>query len=249
VKVCDSTGFCYASAAVDGITYAGDIQLDVINMSFFVDDDDFQESTEYKCMDDPTQKAFRRAVERAIQYARGQGVTPVAALGNSDDDLANPPEPFENNCDVVPAETSGVVGTSALGAQSEKASYSNWGTGAVDVAAPGGNGSNGDCLTTVLSTIPGDAYVCVRGTSMASPHAAGVAALIVSQFGTLGSDGDVKMSPTKVESHLQGSVVDIGLSGYDECFGNGRIDALRAVQHDTSSASDPTAPHCPEYDE
>jgi subtilisin family serine protease len=249
VKVCDSTGLCYASAAVDGITYAGDIQLDVINMSFFVDDDDFQESTEYKCMDDPTQKAFRRAVERAIQYARGQGVTPVAALGNSDDDLANPPEPFENNCDVVPAETSGVVGTSALGAQSEKASYSNWGTGAVDVAAPGGNGSNGDCLTTVLSTIPGDAYVCVRGTSMASPHAAGVAALIVSQFGTLGSDGDVKMSPTKVESHLQGSVVDIGLSGYDECFGNGRIDALRAVQHDTSSASDPTAPHCPEYDE
>jgi subtilisin family serine protease len=248
VKVCDTSGFCYASAAVDGITYSGDQQFDVINMSFFVDDDDFQESTEYKCMDDPTQKAFRRAVERAMQYARGQGVTPVAALGNSDDNLASPPEPNENDCDVVPAETSGVIGTSALGSRSQKASYSNWGSGAVDVAAPGGSGANGDCVNTVLSSVPGG-YLCVQGTSMASPHAAGVAALIVSQFGTLGSDRDVKLSPTRVEAAMQGTTVDIGLPGYDECFGNGRIDAFRAVADDSSSLSDDTALHCPEYDE
>ena len=84
---------------------------------------------------------------------------------------------------------------------------------------------------------------------MASPHAAGVAALIVSQFGTLGADGDVKMSPTKVEAYLQASAIDIGLPGYDECFGHGRIDALRAVRHDTSRAYDATAPFCPEYEE
>lgn len=84
---------------------------------------------------------------------------------------------------------------------------------------------------------------------MASPHAAGVAALIVSQFGSVGNDGDVKLSPTKVEALLQGSAIDIGLAGYDECFGNGRVDALRAVTGDTSSASDPAAPHCPEYAE
>jgi subtilisin family serine protease len=247
VKVCDTAGYCYASAVVGGITYAGDAKLDVINMSFFVDDDTLLSSTEFKCMDDPTQRAFRRSVERSIQYARGQGVTPVAALGNSDNDLAHPAA--GNNCDVVPAETSGVIGTMALGPMSQKASYSSYGTGATDVAAPGGAGTTGDCTNTVLSTFPGNSYGCIQGTSMASPHATGVAALIVSQFGVLGSDGDVKMSPTKVEAYLQSSTIDIGLSGYDKCFGNGRIDALRAVQHDTSRAYDAAAPFCPEYQE
>ena len=246
VKVCDTTGFCYASAVVDGITYAGDQRFDVINMSFFVDDEGIQESTEFKCMDDPTQRAFRQAVERAIQYARNQGVTPVAALGNSDEDLAHP-SADGNNCDVVPAETEGVVGTMALGRQSQKAGYSNYGTGATDVAAPGGT-ANGDCTLGVPSTIPGG-YGCFQGTSMASPHAAGVAALIVSQFGVLRADGDVDMSPSSVENYLQATTIDIGLSGYDECFGNGRIDALRAVTHDTSRAYDATAPFCPEYEE
>jgi subtilisin family serine protease len=252
VKVCDASGFCYASAAVDGITYAGDQRFDVINMSFFVDDDGFQESTEFKCMDDPTQRAFRQAVERAIQYARNQGVTPVAALGNSDQDLAHPtddpdtPQEENNACDVVPAETQGVVGTMALGNASQKAGYSNYGTGATDVAAPGGT-ANGDCVRGVPSTIPGG-YACLQGTSMASPHAAGVAALIVSEFGTL-RNGDVSLSPTKVEDYLQSTTIDIGLPGYDECFGNGRIDAFRAVTHDTSSAYDASAPFCPEYEE
>jgi hypothetical protein len=247
VKVCDTSGFCYSSASVAGITYAGDAKLDVINMSYFVDDDELLASTEFKCMDDPTQRAFRRANERAIQYARSQGVTPVAALGNSDTDLANPPS--GNQCEVVPAESSGVIGTMALGRNSQKAGYSNFGVGATDVAAPGGAGTTGNCNNTVLSTFPGDLYFCIQGTSMASPHAAGVAALIVSQFGTLGSDGDVKLSPASVESFLQGSTVDIGLVGYDKCFGHGRINALRAVRHDTSSVYDPNAPFCPEYTE
>ena len=71
----------------------------------------------------------------------------------------------------------------------------------------------------------------------------------MSQFGTLGPDGDVKLSPQKVESLLQSSAVDIGLPGYDECFGNGRIDALRAVTAETSAAYDVSAPPCPEYAE
>ena len=253
VKVCDATGYCYASSVVDGITYAGDKKLEVINMSFFVDDNAFQESTEFKCSSDPTQRAFRKSVERALQYARNQGVLAVAALGNEDQDLAHPVDdagqPIANECDVVPAESAGVVGTMALGSHGEKASYSNYGTGATDVAAPGGNGTTGDCRTTILSTLPGDAYGCIQGTSMASPHAAGVAALIASQFGSLGSDGDWKIDPARIESILQSTAVDIGLAGYDECFGNGRIDALRAVTNRTARAYDGSAPFCPEYTE
>ena len=264
VKVCDSVGFCYASSTAAGITYAGDAKFEVINMSFFVDDDVFLESTEFKCMSDPEQRAFRQMNERAIQYARKQGVVPVAALGNSDQDLAHPVddegEPISNECEVVPAETQGVIGTMALGRASEKAGYSNYGTGATDVAAPGGNFGvlsdtpNEFCEEQVLSTIPValGAYGCFQGTSMASPHAAGVAALIVSQFGKLGTDSgeeDVVMRPTKVEEYLQSTTVDIGLSGYDECFGNGRVNAYRAVTHATSSVYDATAPFCPEYEE
>jgi hypothetical protein len=46
---------------------------------------------------------------------------PVAALGNSDEDLADPTGPATNACEVVPAETQGVTGTTALGPHSEKA--------------------------------------------------------------------------------------------------------------------------------
>ena len=48
---------------------------------------------------------------------------------------------------------------------------------------------------------------------------------------------------------MQSTAADIGEPGYDTCFGNGRIDALRAVTGDTSSAFDASAPRCPEYDE
>jgi subtilisin family serine protease len=83
VKVCDTVGFCYSSATTAGITHAGDMKFEVINMSFFVDDNTFLSSTQFKCMSDPVQRAFRQANERASRYARNQGVVPVASLGNA----------------------------------------------------------------------------------------------------------------------------------------------------------------------
>ncbi len=263
VKVCDTVGYCYSSNTAAGITHAGDMKFEVINMSFFVDDDEFLSSTEFKCMSDPVQRAFRMANERAIQYARNQGVVPVAALGNSDNDLAHPPEPYENDCEVVPAETQGVIGTMSVGPGSEKAYYSNYGFGMTDVAAPGGNSRSrygeqpGPCGTQVLSTLPGNTWGCLQGTSMASPHAAGVAALIVSQFGRIGTDAgepDVVMRPQQVEDYLQSTTVDLvtgqqELQGYDECFGNGRVDALRAVLHETSDEDALVPEPCPEAEE
>jgi subtilisin family serine protease len=249
IKVCDADGHCYVSDAVEGITYAGDLGLDVINMSFFVDDDDFQQSTEFKCQSDETQRAYRAAVERALAYARGQGVSLVAALGNSDVDMANPPG--GKDCKSVPAQAAGVIGTVALGADSEKSAYSSYGAGWADVSAPGGNEQlgEGNCLTEILSTLPGNLYGCIQGTSMASPHAAGVAALIVGRFGGNDGEGGLRWAPDKVSSKLAKTAIDIGKQGSDECFGKGRIDALRAVRNQTSYLFDGAAPMCPEYTE
>jgi subtilisin family serine protease len=268
VKVCDAAGYCYSNSTAAGITYSGQAKFEVINMSFFVDDDQLLQSTMYKCSSDPVQRAFRHANERAIQYARNQGVVPVAALGNSNHDLAHPPEPFENECDVVPAETQGVIGTMSLGPSSEKAYFSNYGNFATDVAAPGGNSDNPNTPTPcpggneVLSTIPGNLWACFQGTSMASPHAAGVSALIVSQWGRVGNDAgtpDVVMRPQDVESDLQASTIDLvhpfdrSLNGYDHCFGHGRVDALRAVLRETDDEDYPVLTEqdspsgCPTY--
>jgi lantibiotic leader peptide-processing serine protease len=238
VKVCDSTGFCYASAVVDGITYAADIELDVINMSLFADDGELLASTECKPNSDPQLRAFSEAVNRAVRYATRQGATTVVAAGNSDSELDS-----KDDCQVVPQESPGVVDVASIGPTKQKASYSSWGD--VEVAAPGGT-ANGRCDRGVLSTFPVamGAYGCIQGTSMASPHAAGVAALIASQYGKLGQDGDVKISPNKVKDLLYKTTIDQGEPGRDECFGYGRIDALRAVTGDTSALYDTSLTSC-----
>jgi lantibiotic leader peptide-processing serine protease len=238
VKVCDTSGFCYASAVVDGITYAGDIQLDVINMSLFADDGELLASTECKPDADPQLRAFAEAVNRAVRYAGKRGATTVVAAGNSDTELSS-----SDDCQVVPQESPGVVDVASIGRTKQKASYSSWGE--VEVAAPGGT-ANGRCDIGVLSTFPVamGAYGCIQGTSMASPHAAGVAALIASQHGRLGRDGDVKISPDKVKDLLYRTTIDQGAPGRDECFGHGRIDALRAVKGDTSRTYDSSLTAC-----
>ena len=76
----------------------------------------------------------------------------------------------------------------------------------------------------VMSTVRGTttaSYSWAAGTSMASPAAAGVAALIVGKYGP--------MPPDKLEARLRQSADDLGKPGEDEFYGQGRINALRAV--------------------
>ncbi|TKC14349.1 S8 family peptidase [Robertmurraya kyonggiensis] len=100
------------------------------------------------------------ALENAVNYAWNKGVVVVAAAGNDNTSVT-----FE------PASYTNVIAVGAVNNSDRKASFSNYGTW-VDVVAPG---------VSIASTYPGNQYVYMDGTSMASPYVAGLAALLKGQ--------------------------------------------------------------------
>lgn len=146
-----------------------------------------------------------KVVEDALQFALDKDVVLCASAGNNN--AMNDPEKAPH----LPSTYPGVIEVAATDNQDKKASFSNWGT-TVAVAAPGVN---------ILSTVPGG-YQTMSGTSMASPFAAGVAALIRSRH--------PEWNREQVRKALEASVADLGDKGFDKYFGHGRVDALSAVQ-------------------
>ena len=254
---------------IQGIYYAANLQgaqaVDVINMSLG--------AAVYKngwcdasgaCVTKKDVKELTDALKRAIKYADKQGITVVAAAGNTYP--GDPTMDMDHVGDLlfIPADTKGVITVSATGPNGwglnsnadldMPAFYSRYGKSYVDFAAPGGNvdlaaATNpssplwGPCLIggfpvnpcgtadLVPSTLAANqgGWGWLYGTSMATPHVAGVMALVIGQNGG-------EMKPDKVESTLKKSADDLNKLGLDDFYdkpdfyGDGRVNAYNAVR-------------------
>ncbi|MDN3263045.1 S8 family serine peptidase [Streptomyces sp. CSDS2] len=193
IKVSTPGGYFYTEAVVCGFMWAAEHHVDVTNNSYYTD------PWYFNCTTDPDQKALVDAITRATRYAEGKGTVNVAAAGNENYDLAshaitdedspNDGTPSDrvvdpHECFDIPTQLPGVVTTAATGAKGLKSSFSNYGLGVADIAAPGGDYYQPPQAPAtsglILGTLPGGKWGYMAGTSMATPHVAGVAALIKS---------------------------------------------------------------------
>jgi subtilisin family serine protease len=286
LKACTEVGFCFGDSVAAALRYAGDVGLDVVNLSLFAD------PYLYYCKSDAEQRAMLKELESAAKYAQQRGVLIVASAGNEAADLQHPiiddvspdwpPDTAEvrevmNNCRVAPAELTGVVTVSSIGPLSYPgydlwiADYSSVGMSRVDVAAPGGDyfratNTRQDAVLGALSSTGGadsiweifDAaentglpqfdgltvladggyrYGFLNGTSMASPHAAGVAALIIEKHPNW-SQAAVKAALQRTATQLTCPPAQldgdprrcVGNGGRTSFFGHGVVNALEAAQ-------------------
>ncbi len=242
VKVVNDDGFIYPEYAICGFMWAGLQGMDVTNNSYYID------PFMYYCSDQADQSAAKEAVNRAVQWSTGEGVVHAAAAGNARTDLTNntvdttsPDDStpirrdINDGCIDIPTELPGVVTVSSFARKSSTtldtwlSSFSNRGLGIIDVGAPG---------SSILSTIVKDnGYGLKSGTSMASPHAAGVLALLAGQHpgwsptqlsAALEAQADDKaceapQPSTQANPACVGPVEDNGYAG------EGMVDALEAV--------------------
>lgn len=221
VKVCILFG-CPSFAIAEGITWAVDHGADVINMSL-------------------GGNTISNAERDALEYAEDNGVFVVAAAGNGGPDRKG--DPYLD----YPAAVDTVFSVGAVRYSTAKTPYSNYGEGdgvGLDIVAPGGDltvDENGDgfadgVLQNTFASLCGEGpfgdytkfeYCNYQGTSMASPHVAGAAALLLSEH--------PDMTPDEVRQVLRCSAMDVGDPGYDPVFGYGLLqtaDALRDSDSD-----------------
>lgn len=160
--------------------------------------------------------ACSATMQNAINGARSRGAVVVAAAGNSGIDVSN----------ASPANCAGVITVAATGRTGGRARYSNFGA-QVAVAAPGGDGASG-VLSTLNSGRSGplaDTYAVYQGTSMAAPHVAGVAALMLA--------ANTKLTPDEIATRLKSTARAFPAS----CAGCGAgiVDAAAALTGARSS--------------
>ena len=229
VKVLNQNGAGTFGTVIAGILYATTIGADIINMSL----------SAYFPKNARGGGQLNGALAKAVNYAVGHGVFVVVAAGNDGANLD-----ADRDFVSVPAQSGAAFAVSATGPINQVnfdqlAFYSNFGRSGVAVAAPGGNLLPGtppvvvDVRDLVLGpcsrqslAIPACAratfYLFVAGTSAASPHAAGVAALVAGRAGG-------GLTAGQLRTFIEQSADDLGKPGVDLIYSHGRINALRAV--------------------
>jgi serine protease len=156
------------------------------------------------------------AVQSAINDATAAGMLVVVAAGNENLDAST----------SVPANCAKVLTVAATGKNGNRASYSNFGS-LVEIAAPGGGDTDAGILSTLNAGTKGpgaDSYVFYKGTSMATPHVAGIASLLYAV--------DATMTPAKAISIIQTTAAPFKAGGTcsTALCGPGLIDAFAAVK-------------------
>lgn len=199
VKVLNAAGTGAYDWIADGIYYAVDNGADVISMSL-------------------GGSSGSVTLENAVAYAYNHDVVVVAASGNDNGAVGYPA-----------AYDAYVIAVGATQYDESRAPYSNYGS-SLDVVAPGGNtgvDQNGDgypdgVLQMTFGDTPVDwGYWFYQGTSMATPHVSGVAALVLTR--------NPSLTPDEVRSVLQSTAEDLGALGWDSTFGWGLVDAEAAL--------------------
>lgn len=133
------------------------------------------------------------------------GILHIAAAGNAGNCGGN------GNNVGYPAQYSSVVAVAATNSSDTRACFSSTGP-TVELAAPG---------VSIKSSVPGGGYAVWNGTSMASPHATGAAALIIASDSTL-TNADVRQ-------RLVDTAMDLGVAGRDDHYGYGLVDVAAAA--------------------
>ena len=143
-------------------------------------------------------------IRDAVEYAYSEGVVPVAAAGNENTDIKLYPAAYD--------EVIAVAATDNNDTRADFSTYGNW----VDVAAPG---------VDIYSTMPDDSYDEKSGTSMACPHVAGLAGLLLSKNQSLTQD--------MIKTIISNAVDPVNSSEY---IGKGRINAVEALKREPAIA-------------
>ncbi len=250
VKVLTDAGSGAFSWIIGGIYHAAMEDADIITMSIganiprhgYIDDNGTPDdpTDDYRVNAAQLQSIFL-GLSRAANFAYQNGSLLIASAGNEaidgdhNADLIHLPSGIQNILSISATAPIGWATDPLNAFLSYPASYTNYGQSTIDLAAPGGDTQypgNESCLIggllrpcwvfdLVFST-GNNGWYWSAGTSMAAPHAAGVAAIV--------KGANPNLSPAQLENILKRSAVDLGKPGNDDYYGAGLVNAYNALK-------------------